>query len=67
MITTAAHSRWPTDVVLTDLAACGLSQSSVVRFKLFTLDNRLVARRIGSLDKSDSRAVHRTLRNVLAL
>ena len=47
MITSAAHSRWPLDVPLTDLAAAGLPAPSVVRMKLFTLDDRLVERRRG--------------------
>jgi mRNA-degrading endonuclease toxin of MazEF toxin-antitoxin module len=67
MITTAAHSRWPTDVALTDLAACGLAKPSVVRFKLFTLDNRLIARRIGRLGDKDRRAVQQVMRAVLAV
>lgn len=67
MITTAVHSRWQTDVALTDLAACGLAQPSVVRFKLFTLDNRLIARRIGRLGDEDRRAVQKVLRAVLAV
>ena len=67
MITTAVHNRWPSDVVLTDLPACGLSQPSVVRFKLFTLDNRLISRRIGHLGDKDRRAVQLVLRNGLAV
>jgi mRNA interferase MazF len=67
MITTAKNSQWPTDVPLTELAVCGLSDPSVVRFKLFTLDNRLIARRIGRLGDKDCRAAHRSLRGVLAV
>ena len=67
MITTAVHNRWPSDVLLADLAACGLGRPSVVRFKLFTLDNRLIARRIGALSDKDRRAVQQALRNLLAL
>jgi mRNA interferase MazF len=67
MITTASHSQWPTDVPISNLAACGLSKPSVVRFKLFTLDNRLVSRRIGSLHPADARAVQKTLRELVDL
>lgn len=67
MITTAARSRWSTDVALTDLDSCGLSKPSVVRLKLFTLDNRLIARRIGRLTRNDSLAVANILRTVLAV
>lgn len=67
MITTAAGSRWPSDISLTDLTASGLAHSSVVRFKLFTLDNRLIVRRIGTLGAADRQAVRRALRALLAL
>jgi mRNA interferase MazF len=65
MITTAARSHWPTDVALSDLAACGIGQPSVVRFKLFTLDNRLVLRRLGSLSDKDRRNVQQMLRSIV--
>jgi mRNA interferase MazF len=49
MITSAKHRRWPTDVAIADLAAAGLPDASVVRFKLFTLDLRLTAGVLGRL------------------
>ena len=57
MITSAGHRRWPLDVPLADLAAAGLPAASVVRMKLFTLDDRLVERRAGALAPPDSAAV----------
>jgi mRNA interferase MazF len=67
MITTAARSHWPSDVAISDLASCGLGHASVVRFKLFTLDNRLIARRIGTLSPADRSAVRRALRILLGI
>jgi len=67
MITTAARSRWPSDVPLADLAHAGLTAGSVVRFKLFTLDNRLVARTIGSLSRRDRRTVKKALSGILGI
>ena len=67
MITTAVHSRWPSDVPIADLASCGLSKPSVVRFKLFTLDNRLIARRVGAMGTADSRAVAQKQREIMDL
>ena len=49
MITTAGHHPWPGDVALSDYRAAGLSMSCIVRLKLFTLDNRLIVKRIGGL------------------
>src|SRR5665647_2715540 len=42
MITSAAHSGWPLDVPLTELACAGLPAPSLVRMKLFTLDEAVV-------------------------
>jgi mRNA interferase MazF len=67
MITTAARSRWPQDVVLADAAACGLTASSIVRVKLFTLDNRLISRKIGALSPRDRASVRRMLRSLIAV
>lgn len=39
MISTAAYTRWPSDIAISDLDRAGLSASSVVRFKLLTLEN----------------------------
>jgi mRNA interferase MazF len=65
MITSAAHSRWPLDVPLTDIVAAGLPAPSIVRMKLFTLDDRLVERRAGSLGVEDAAAVQAALAQVL--
>jgi mRNA interferase MazF len=67
MITTAQRSRWPSDVALGDCTAAGLSDASLVRLKLFTLDNRLVSRAIGSLSSRDRAAVRKMLKTVLAI
>ena len=67
MITTAAKSHWPTDVPLADADAAGLTAASLVRLKLFTLDNRLVARKIGTLSPRDRASVRKMLRAVVAV
>ena len=65
MVTSAGHSRWPLDVPLTDLATAGLPAPSVVRMKLFTLDDRLVERRVGTLGTEDAAAVRFALARLL--
>jgi mRNA interferase MazF len=67
MITTAAHSQWPQDVSISDHQAAGLTTASIVRVKLFTLDNRLVSRQIGALSSRDRQSVRRVLRGLLAV
>ncbi|HEY3637975.1 MAG TPA: type II toxin-antitoxin system PemK/MazF family toxin [Rhizomicrobium sp.] len=67
MITTAARSHWPHDIVLSDTQSAGLTVASIVRIKLFTLDNRLIARKIGALSSHDRQVVHRMLHDLLTI
>jgi mRNA interferase MazF len=53
MITSAEQSSWPGDVPITDLDAAGLPSECLVRLKLFTLDHRLIVKRIGKLAMQD--------------
>ena len=61
MITSAGHVSWPLDVPVRDLAAAGLPAPSVVRLKLFTLDDRLVERAAGALAPEDAADVSQAL------
>lgn len=61
MITTSSHATWPGDVMITDLTAAGLRVECRVRLKLFTLDNRLIVRRIGRLARGDLESVSASL------
>ncbi len=66
MITSAAHSAWPLDCPIEDLASAGLPAPSVVRFKLFTLDHRLVRGPLGRLLTSDAERVQAALARLFA-
>lgn len=57
MITSAAHRPWPEDTRLTDYRSAGLRLPCTVRLKVFTLDNRLILRKIGRLSAADRNAV----------
>jgi mRNA interferase MazF len=57
MITSAGNAHWPLDCTIEDLARAGLPAPSVVRFKLFTLDHRLVRGELGRLGPADQAAV----------
>ena len=67
MITSAARSHWPQDVALADAVQAGLQATSLLRAKLFTLDNRLISRKIGQLSRRDRAAVRHMLRDLIAL
>ncbi|MSU23947.1 MAG: type II toxin-antitoxin system PemK/MazF family toxin [Opitutus sp.] len=65
MITSIENRGWPLDVELRDLAGAGLSHPSLVRMKLFTLDERFVLRKAGVLAAADRAAVRRALAMLL--
>jgi mRNA interferase MazF len=65
MITTKAEPPWPADHRISDYAAAGLALSCIVRLKLFTIDNRLVERKLGRLANADRAAVRDSLESVL--
>lgn len=53
MITSAEQSSWPGDVPISDLDVAGLPSGCLVRLKLFTLDHRLIVKRVGKLAAKD--------------
>ena len=57
MITSAFHSAWPLDHRIQDFQIAGLRHPSVVRLKIFTLDDRLILGKIGQLEAADRSAV----------
>lgn len=63
MITTAKRSSWPPDWPIQNLASAGLNQACCVRFKLFSLDERLL---LGQLAASDCIGVRATMERLLA-
>ncbi len=65
MITSARNPSWPMDIAI-DAMAAGLQNPSTVRMKLFTLDNRLILREVGSLSHADQGAVAAVVKKLLA-
>ena len=65
MITTATRSNWFNDVPLTEWERAGLPHASLVRAKLFTLDERLILRRLGEATQIDQQAITKSLRSIL--
>lgn len=67
MITTAGHNPWPLDIHINDLKAAGLPAPSIIRMKLFTLDHRLILKKLGLLHKTDQRTVENSLKHLFNL
>lgn len=64
---TSASGEWPGDVIIQAWREVGLSVPCKVRFKLFTLDDDRVLRRLGALTPRDREAVGSALSRCLAL
>ena len=55
MITSTKHSHMPLDTTIGSLKKAGLSVPSKVRMKIFTLDSRLIIKKIGGLAAKDQK------------
>ncbi len=64
MITSRKNDPWPLDCEIKNKKLSGLTAPSVVRMKLFTLDNRLIIRKIGYLSKDDQKQVKHSLSEI---
>jgi mRNA interferase MazF len=64
MITTAARSKWPSDIAIDDFTAAGLQRACVVRWKLFTLPNDIILKRAGALAELDREHVVAAARTI---
>ena len=67
MITSQKNPDWPLDTPITGNRQAGLTAPSKVRMKLFTLDHRLIIKKIGTLTNKDMKAVINALGRLLAL
>jgi mRNA interferase MazF len=64
MITSAKQSEWKFDIPISDIGETGLPGLSIIRPKLFTLDERLILRVLGRLSKNDQAAVDAGVRSL---
>lgn len=69
MITSLKPSQdlWPADLVIENLETTGLPVPSIIRFKMFTLDHRLILDRLGKLSEIDQHRVQQKLKEILFL
>jgi len=61
MITTKRHPPWPGDSYISGLEKAGLKIPCIVRLKLFTLDNRIILKKIGYLTRQDATQIEEKL------
>jgi mRNA-degrading endonuclease toxin of MazEF toxin-antitoxin module len=56
---------WPMDIQIEDIESTGLPIPSIIRFKIFTLDSRLILGYLGKLSKKDQAKVKHNLKVLL--
>ena len=61
MITSAKHSNWKSDYLIQDLQSTHLTTPSIIRQKLFTIDNRLLIGGLGKLSTQDEKQIKNRL------
>jgi mRNA interferase MazF len=66
MITSQKNTPWPLDCKINGKDPSGLTAPSVVRMKLFALDNRLIIRRNGPLSRDAQTQVKQSLSQIFA-
>jgi len=67
MITSQNNPDWPLDTQIGSILKAGLKTPSKVRMKLFTLDSRLIVRKLGGLSNKDRQAVTIALYDLMNL
>lgn len=67
MVTSSSRETWPSDVHVQDLADAGLTVPSLVRMKVFTLDESQIVRTLGRLSERDRLNLELALRGLLGL
>jgi mRNA interferase MazF len=65
MITSAKNSDWENDIIIEDLQSTGLPNDSVIRFKVFSLDEKFVLKKLGILTDIDRQKIKQGLNNFL--
>ncbi len=63
----ADQELWPADILIENLDLTGLPVPSIIRFKMFTIDHRLILGRLGVLSEVDRQHVKEKLKEILFL
>ncbi len=67
MVTSAKHSSWKSDHPIEDLKIAGLSSPSIIRQKIFTIDNRLIIELLGKLSEKDITKINSKIKSHLSI
>lgn len=61
MITSAKNSEWESDLQIKNLEPTGLKTDCVIRYKIFSLDERIVLKKIGKISENEQKLIKENL------
>ncbi len=61
MITSAKNSRWENDFPIKALESTGLNTNCVIRYKIFSLDERIILKKIGAVSLKEQKEIKEIL------
>lgn len=67
MITSGKNSEWSSDYLIEHLKTTGLHTESIVRQKIFTIDERLIIKSIGHIHQKDRDEILKKIQHHLAV
>ncbi|MDM8541577.1 type II toxin-antitoxin system PemK/MazF family toxin [Desulfococcaceae bacterium HSG9] len=67
MITSSKNPAWPFDAPIGSIKKAGLPAPSKVRMKIFTIDSRLIIKKIGGLSAKDQKTVKKNIQELMCL
>jgi mRNA interferase MazF len=65
MITSAKHTSWQDDIIITNLESAGLASPSKIRLKIFSLDCSLIVGKLGHLVDVDMVSILKKLKKYM--
>lgn len=67
MITSGKGKKWKNDIRITLTNKHGKALDSVIRMKVFTLDNRIIRRKVGTLSLEKKKTLKTQLQNTIGI
>jgi len=61
MITSAKNSRWANDFEIKEIESTGLKTDCVIRYKIFSIDERIILKKIGVISENEQKPVKENL------
>lgn len=64
MITSAKNSRWENDFEIKEIESTGLKTNCFIRYKIFSLDERLILKKVGTISDNEKNIIKKDFLNL---